>query len=62
MLRSPAGLPSASSAAGNFPLWLLYQELARNDQLDAEGRLPAVLPLVLYNGDEPWESPLQMGS
>ena len=40
---------------------LLYQELARNGQLDAEGRLPAVLPLVLYNGDEPWESPLQMG-
>ena len=40
---------------------LLYQELARNDQLDADGRLPAVLPLVLYNGDEPWVSPLQMG-
>ena len=40
---------------------LLYQELARNEQLDADGRLPAVLPLVLYNGDEPWESPLQMG-
>ena len=40
---------------------LLYQELARNGQLDAEGQLPAVLPLVLYNGDEPWESPLQMG-
>ena len=43
---------------------LLYQELARNGQLDADGhdgRLPAVLPLVLYNGDEPWESPLQMG-
>ena len=39
----------------------LYQELARNGQLDADGRLPAVLPLVLYNGDEPWESPLQMG-
>ena len=40
---------------------LLYQELARNEQLDADGRLPAVLPLVLYNGDEPWQSPLQMG-
>ena len=40
---------------------LLYQELARNGQLDADGRLPAVLPLVLYNGDEPWVSPLQMG-
>ena len=39
---------------------LLYQELARNGQLDADGRLPAVLPLVLYNGDEPWVSPLQM--
>ena len=40
---------------------LLYQELARNEQLDADGRLPAVLPLVMYNGDEPWQSPLQMG-
>ena len=40
---------------------LLYQELARNEQLDADGRLPAVLPIVLYNGDEPWVSPLQMG-
>ena len=39
---------------------LLYQELARNEQLDADGRLPAVLPLVLYNGDEPWESPVEM--
>ena len=42
-------------------LGLLYQELARNGQLDADGRLPAVLPLVLYNGDERWQSPLQMG-
>ena len=40
---------------------LLYQELARNEQRDADGRLPAVLPLVLYNGDEPWQSPLEMG-
>ena len=27
---------------------LLYQELVRNDALDAGGRLPAVLPVVLY--------------
>ena len=37
---------------------LLYQALARNEELDADGRLPAVLPLVLYNGDEPWLAPV----
>ena len=29
---------------------LLYQELVRNGALDARERLPAVLPVVLYNG------------
>ena len=40
---------------------LLYQELVRNKKLDADGRLPAVLPVVLYNGAAPWNSPLQVG-
>ena len=37
---------------------LLYQELTRNEAavLDAEGRLPAVLPVVLYNGETPWRA------
>ena len=37
---------------------LLYQELARNEAsvLDEHGRLPAMLPVVLYNGTEPWKA------
>ena len=34
---------------------LLYQELVRNQAPEVAGeRLPAVLPVVLYNGTEPW--------
>ena len=40
---------------------LLYQELVRNDALDAGGRLPAVLPVVLYNGDSRWRAVLEVG-
>ena len=40
---------------------LLYQELVRNDALDAGGRLPAVLPIVLYNGEARWRAALEMG-
>ena len=40
---------------------LLYQELVRNDALDAGGRLPAVLPVVLYNGDTRWRAALEVG-
>ena len=37
---------------------LLYQEIVRNDApvLDAGRRLPAVLPVVLYNGTTPWRA------
>ena len=37
---------------------LLYQELARNEApaLDDLGRLPAVLPVVVYNGETPWQA------
>ena len=37
---------------------LLYQELARNKEpvLDEHRRLPTVLPVVLYNGEDPWEA------
>ena len=37
---------------------LLYQEVVRNDApvLDTERRLPAVLPVVLYNGTTPWRT------
>ena len=40
---------------------LLYQELVRNDALDAGGRLPPVLPVVLYNGDTRWRAALEVG-
>ena len=33
---------------------LLYQDLIKARGLTASGRLPPVLPLVLYNGDAPW--------
>ena len=37
---------------------LLYQELVRSEApvLDAHGRLPSVLPVVLYNGTTPWKA------
>ena len=37
---------------------LLYQELTRNQApvLDSQGRLPLMLPVVLYNGDTPWRA------
>lgn len=35
---------------------LLAQHLIREKQLDT-GRLPALIPLVLYNGPQPWKAP-----
>ena len=40
---------------------LLYQELARNEAPEAARRLPAVLPVVLYNGGARWTAPLEVG-
>ena len=40
---------------------LLYQELVRNEAPGiADGRLPPVLPVVLYNGTEPWTAARRM--
>lgn len=39
---------------------LLWQDLIRQKQLDHAGLLPPVLPVVLYNGDRPWTSPLSL--
>jgi predicted transposase/invertase (TIGR01784 family) len=33
---------------------LLYQDLLQHRQLTASGKLPPILPLVLYNGHAPW--------
>ena len=40
---------------------LLYQELVRNGTLDARERLPAVLPVVLYNGAARWRAAVEVG-
>lgn len=36
---------------------LLWQQLLREKRITAGGRLPPVLPLVLYNGDARWAAP-----
>jgi hypothetical protein len=41
-------------------LGLLYQQLLRQGELTADGRLPLVLPIVLYNGEERWSAPLEL--
>lgn len=33
---------------------MLYQDLVRTKQLTGSGRLPPVLPIVLYNGVRAW--------
>lgn len=35
---------------------LLYQDLVRAEQLSRDGRLPPVLPIVLYNGAQVWNA------
>jgi hypothetical protein len=42
-------------------LGLLYQDLVQNRQLTAAGKLPPVLPLVLYNGYAPWGAARELG-
>jgi hypothetical protein len=39
---------------------LLWQDLIKRKQLDGDGRLPAILPIVLYNGDDPWTAPVAL--
>jgi len=41
-------------------LGLLYQDLLRQGFLTPSGKLPPVLPLVLYNGFRPWHAALDM--
>jgi hypothetical protein len=35
---------------------LLYQDLIKAKQLPKDGKLPPVLPIVLYNGVKPWDA------
>jgi Putative transposase, YhgA-like len=39
---------------------LLYQDILDSKQLLANGKLPPVLPLVLYNGKSPWSAALEI--
>jgi predicted transposase/invertase (TIGR01784 family) len=39
-------------------LTLLYQDLQKTDNLSPDGKLPPVLPLVLYNGQRKWNAPI----
>lgn len=41
---------------------LLYQDLLRRGELGASGKLPPVLPLVLYNGSRRWRGPRMLSS
>jgi hypothetical protein len=41
-------------------LGLLYQDLIRMGQLSSAGRLPPVLPIVLYNGNRRWDAPVEV--
>jgi hypothetical protein len=40
---------------------LLYQDLIRAGQLTPGGRLPPVLPVVLYSGEDPWTAAREIG-
>jgi hypothetical protein len=41
---------------------LLYQDLIRRKLVGADGRLPPILPVVLYNGDATWRAAREMAS
>jgi hypothetical protein len=41
-------------------LSLLYLDLVKRRELTESGKLPPVLPLVLYNGDRRWSAPRQV--
>ncbi len=39
---------------------LLWQHLVREKRLLPDGRLPPILPVVLYNGDPRWQAPVEL--
>jgi hypothetical protein len=42
-------------------LGLLYQDLLKRNEVLSDGRLPPVLPIVLYNGDQRWTAASDIG-
>ena len=45
----------------NTYVMLLYQRFRRQGFVPRRDRLPLVFPVVFYNGDQPWTSPLELG-
>jgi hypothetical protein len=41
---------------------LLWQHLVREGRLTADGRLPPILPIVLYNGDARWRAAVDLAA
>ena len=41
-------------------LCLLWEDLVRRKELTGNGKLPPVVPIVLYNGNRPWRMPLEL--
>ncbi|MEM6454820.1 MAG: Rpn family recombination-promoting nuclease/putative transposase [Acidobacteriota bacterium] len=41
-------------------LTLLYQDLLKSGEIARGAPLPAILPVVVYNGDRPWTAPTQL--
>jgi hypothetical protein len=39
---------------------LLWQQLVREQRLMPDGRLPPIVPIVLYNGDPRWRAPVDL--
>ena len=39
---------------------LLYQDLIARKELTPSGKLPQILPIVIYNGEERWWAPLEV--
>ena len=39
---------------------LFYQELVRHGELTPDGKLPPVLPVLLYNGRRRWQAPREV--
>jgi hypothetical protein len=41
-------------------LSLFYEDLVKSGRIGSSGLLPPALPICLYNGEEPWRSPLAL--
>ncbi|MEM6454679.1 MAG: Rpn family recombination-promoting nuclease/putative transposase [Acidobacteriota bacterium] len=41
-------------------LTLIYQDLLKSREIAAGAPLPAILPVVVYNGDRPWTAPTRL--